>query len=125
MTLWEIDQLRKEDRRQKAKYTPTQRQGRIDPNRQIEEIARAAEAKRPDDNRPKAARLRDIRTNRAEEKAANRPREAFNLRPERDEPATVLPFGKTTVQPVDDYSLPDIDSIRRHLAERDKGKDND
>ena len=74
----------------------------------------------PDDDRPKAARLRDIRTNRAEERAANRPREAFNLRQEREEPATVLPFGKSPAPKADDYALPDIDSIRRHLAERDK-----
>ena len=103
-TLWEIDQLRKEDRHHKADHPPAQRQGRIDLTRRIGEIVDAAQARRPDDDRPKAARLRDIRANRAEERTANRSREAFKLRQEREEPATVLPFGKTPQPPTDDYS---------------------
>lgn len=121
-TLWEIDQLRREDRRQKAERAPAQRQGRINMSERIEEIVNIARAKRPDDDRPKATRLGDIRTNRAEERAANRQQEAFNLHSTPRGPAAALPFDKTASPPSDDYSLPDIDSIRQRLMEQDEGK---
>lgn len=93
-TLWEIDQLRQEDRRQTARRLVMQRQGRIDHLAAIDAIVEAAEAKRPKDGRSKAERLRDIRGARAKERAAQRPREAFDFRHEVEHSAEVLPFDR-------------------------------
>ncbi|WP_018632645.1 Mu transposase C-terminal domain-containing protein [Neomegalonema perideroedes] len=126
MSLWEIDQLRKEDRRQRAALTPRRRQGRINLNEEIERIAALAASARPEDPRSKAERLRDIRGNRAEERAANRAQEAFRPHLEQGEPAQVLPFKGEPKPAKGNYDFPDIMQARKHLErEKEKGGDDD
>lgn len=116
-TLWEIDQLRKEDRRQREKRAPAQRQARINRNTEVDAIVAAAKAKQPEDTRSKAERLRDIRGSRAEERSARRPTEAFDLRADLAErSADVLPFGEVKPPARGEYDLPDMETLRRRLS---------
>ncbi|MDD2869928.1 Mu transposase C-terminal domain-containing protein [Neomegalonema sp.] len=125
-TLWEIDQLHQEDRRQRDALTPRRRQGRINLNEEIERIAALAASARPEDPRSKAERLRDIRGNRAEERAANRVQEAFRPHLEQGEPAQVLPFKGEPKPAKGNYDFPDIMQARKHLErEKEKGEDDD
>ncbi|WP_138471785.1 Mu transposase C-terminal domain-containing protein [Poseidonocella sp. HB161398] len=123
-TLWEIDQIQKEDRRQRAERLPAQTQGRIDFMSSIDEIVDNAKARKPEDRRSKAERTRDIRGSRTEERAALRPREAFDLAPNKGGSADVLPFDRNQDRPSDDYDLPPMENIRKHLDKSD-GEDGD
>lgn len=119
-TLWEIDQLRKENHHQNARRVPSQRQGRIDLAASIDAIVEAAEAKRPEDARSKAERVRNIRGARAEERAARRSTEAFDFRHDVEHSAAVLPFDAAQTTAQNEYDPPAVDSIRKRLAERDE-----
>lgn len=124
MSLWEIDQMRQEDRLQRASHTLRRRQGRIRLDDDIGKIVAAAKQKRPEDGRSKAERLRDIRENRAEECGEKRKEEAFRTKggpPAK--PAKVLPFGEASKSTEDPYALPPISRILRRLSEQ--GDDND
>ncbi len=124
MSLWEIDQMRKEDRLQRASHTLRRRQGRIRLDDDIGKIVAAAKQKRPEDGRSKAERLCDIRENRAEEREEKRKEEAFRTKGGPPaEPAKVLPFGEAGKSTEDPYALPPISRILRRLSEQ--GDDND
>lgn len=120
-TLWEIDQLRKEDRRQRGEHKAGQLQGKIDLNVRLEAIIEKAKRERPDETRSKAERVGRIRSNRAEERDANRKREAFQnssaAAPRNS--GKILPFGDASRPAIEDYSIPDIAHIRKRLSERD------
>lgn len=79
--------MQKEDRRQTAESLPAQTQGRLDLMASIEEIVEAAANKKPEDKRSKAAQTRDIRGSRTKKRASLRPREAFDLGPNKDRSA--------------------------------------
>lgn len=119
-TLWEIDQLQKEDRRQAAERRPAQTQGRLDLMSSIDEIVETAASRKPEDKRSKAARTRDIRDSRAKERASLRPREAFDLGPAQDRSADVLPFDGSQTPSANDYDLPAMENIRHRLSKRDR-----
>lgn len=124
-TLWEIDQLQKEDRRQRARREPDQRQARINRDSEVEAIVAAAAEKQPKDDRSKAARLRDIRGSRSKERAARRSEEALDLRPDRGPTADVLPFDGMPPQQRDEFELPDMETLRRRLTEQKEGDEDD
>lgn len=95
-SLWEIDQLRQEDQRQKAALIHRRLQSRIHLDERIGKIAAAAIGKRPEDPRSKAERLRGVRSNRAEERDARRAEEAFRPQSDQGDSAEVLPFARAS-----------------------------
>lgn len=116
-TLWEIDHIRSEDRRQKAAYTPGQLKARINLTEHINEIVQTAQDKKPKDTRSKAERVRDIRANRAEERDANRCREAFKFGHPPAQEANILPFDRSETLDEDKYATPSIAHIRQRFHE--------
>jgi len=122
-TLWEIDQLRREDRQQKAAHMHGQRQAKINLTEEIDEIVRAAQDKKPKDDRSKAERVRDIRANRAEERKANRSREAFQISESSAQEADILPFDPSDSVEDDEYSTPSIAQIRQRYSEEHEDGD--
>ena len=116
-TLWEIDQIRLEERQRQNAYAPQVRQGRINLNRRIKTIVKdattnlAASPSAPDSDRQ---RVKGIRSNRRAERQENQKREAFRfgttVLPPPDG-GKVVPFSPN--QPDDDYSLPSIAEIRQ------------
>lgn len=117
-SLWEIDQLRKEDRRQVAASHPNQLSGQFSLNDAIQEVIDRAEKKtetaRACNTESDSQRTKGVRKNRAAEKAANRPEEAFRFAKPEQPSATVLPFPGNRA---DDTSEPDITEILRSLGE--------
>jgi len=117
-SLWEIDQLRKEDRRQVVASHPNQLSGQFSLNDAIQDVLDKAEKKTKEaqafntdsDNK----RTKGIRVNRAAEKLANRPDEAFRFAKPEQPPAKVLAFPRN---PTTDASEPDITEILRSLGE--------
>lgn len=117
-SLWEIEQLRAEGRRQIAGRSRDQLEGRINLNESIKgTIARAekkTEAARAFNTESDSQRTKGVRKNRAAEKAANRPEEAFRFAKPEQPSATVLQFPGSRA---DDTSEPDITEILRSLGE--------
>ncbi|HYD30291.1 MAG TPA: Mu transposase C-terminal domain-containing protein [Azospirillaceae bacterium] len=124
-TLWEIDQLRQEERRQHRAHQPQKTQARINLTESIKGIVEQAQAMRdgaPTDGASDWERVRNIRANRREERREKQEQEAFRFgKPgaAESEPAKVLPFPAPTQ---DDYSTPDITEILRSFN-RDKDDD--
>lgn len=110
--------MHKEDRRQVAASHPNQLSGQFSLNDAIQEVIDRADKKtqatRAFNTESDSQRTRGIRKNRAAEKAANRPEEAFRFAKSEQPLATVLQFpGNRT----DDTSEPDITEILRSLGE--------
>ncbi|MEW5993087.1 MAG: Mu transposase C-terminal domain-containing protein [Candidatus Zixiibacteriota bacterium] len=108
-TLWEIDQIRRISRRMGAEHQPTEIMSRINLAQNFDAIVAEAEAMKADGPPPPASkreRVGNIRENRAAEKAANRPKEAFRLGgelPAKGGEVVRFPGGDE-----DDYSLPEV-----------------
>lgn len=115
-SLAEVDQQNKLLKHEKANRRESQSLAGMDVNAAIDKIVQSARAKQGSP-RPQsaAARTRDIRSNRAQEKASNRQTEAFRLgeppasleRPSAD----ILPFNQTAGLVPDDYGAPSIEEI--------------
>ncbi len=128
-TLWEIDQIRQEERDRNADHDRPILQGRINLSNAIEGVidkAKAKHAGQPPDTRSDKERVGQIRQNRRDERRSNQDREAFHFsRPEGEAgKSEVVPF--PIAKPEDDYSAPDITeylSSRDEEGEEDDGAD--
>ncbi|MBF5096020.1 transposase [Azospirillum sp. INR13] len=125
-TLWEIDQVRQEERRVHNVHQPQALQGRIDLMQSVKDIVATAEAKHaaaPAEVSSDHGKLKGIRDNRRQERRENQEREAFRFG---SLPAKTSPGGKVVPivpqPPAEDYSLPTAAEIRALLA---KGPDDD
>jgi hypothetical protein len=119
-TLWEIDQIRKDERRQQARHEPEALQAQVNLTDSIKSIIGEAQAMRPEPSaESKSRRTKNIRENRRAEKQEEREREAFRSparAPEkRDGKGEVLPF--PSAKPQDDYNLPDITEYLRSFGD--------
>lgn len=117
-SLWEIDQMHKEDRRQVKASHPNQLSGQFSLSDAIQDVLDRAEKKteaaRAFNTDSDSKRTKGIRANRAAEKAANRPGEAFRFAKPEQPPATVLTFPRNQIA---DTSEPDITEILHSLGE--------
>jgi len=117
-SLWEIDQLRKEDRRQVVASHPNQLSGQFSLNDAIQDVLDRAEKKtkaaRAFNTDSDSKRTKGIRVNRAAEKQANRQDEAFRFAKPEQPPATVLTFPRNQAA---DTSEPDITEILESIGE--------
>ena len=113
-SVWEIDQMRKEGRKQIKSTRSSQLQGRVNLTDTICSIVAEAEQKTGDQiTDSNKARTKGIRDNRAVEKEARRRDEAFNASKTRPHPpATIVPFPGAGGE---DYSEPGILEILDHL----------
>ncbi|MFD1627710.1 Mu transposase C-terminal domain-containing protein [Azospirillum griseum] len=128
-TLWEIDQMRQEDRRIDRGQQHQALGGRINLTDMIEDVVAEAQAMKAaspavlETDRQKIKRIRD---NRRNERRSNQDREAFRFGPEAsgERGGKVVPF--TPNPPADeDYSFPSIADILNRLedgGEDDKGR---
>lgn len=119
-SLWEIDQLRKEARRQVVASHPNQLSGQFSLNDAIQDVLDRADKKtraaRAFNTESDSQRTKGVRKNRAAERAANRSEEAFRVTKPEHSQVTVLPFPGTRFE---DISEPDITEILRSLGEGD------
>ncbi|KJS36237.1 MAG: transposase [Rhodospirillaceae bacterium BRH_c57] len=123
-TLWEIDQIHQEERRQQADHRPDGLRSRINLTKAIKDELAQAEAMRPDTaHMSKRQRTKDIRENRREERRDLQRRSTARPSPPSDQKAEVLPFPGTKSE--EDYSLPDITEYLRSFREEadDDGAD--
>ncbi|CAO3402370.1 Mu transposase C-terminal domain-containing protein [Azospirillum palustre] len=126
-TLWEIDQIRKEEQVRKNAHAPRSTQGRISAIRTVKEIVARAEQRhtdQPPDKTSDHRRVTGIRANRREERRDLQAREVFRSPGQEKPPGAgkVVPFPTGT--PTDeDYALPSMPDIMR-LIEQD-GDDDD
>ncbi|MBT3069572.1 Mu transposase C-terminal domain-containing protein [Rhodomicrobium sp. Az07] len=123
-TLWEIDQIRKDERRQDARHEPEALQAQVNLTDSIKAIIGEAEAMRPEPTgESKSRRVKNLRENRRAEREDERAREAFRSpTPALDKKAgrgEVLPF--RTGKPPEDYSLPDITEFLRSFEKGESG----
>ena len=127
-TLWEIDQIRQEERRRQNAHAPRARQGRIDLRQAVKEIVDKAEtgiASMPAESKSDRQRVKGIRSNRGQERRENQEREAFRFRPASSPSpgaSKVIPFPPNS-SAEDDYNLPSIADIRRREKEDDGNDD--
>lgn len=126
-TLWEIDQIRQEERIQKNAHAPRSNQGRVSAIQIIKDVVAQAEQRHAGQEPEKTSgrkRVKGIRTNRREERRDLQARDAFRS-PGQDKPpssGTVVPF--LSGAPADeDYTLPSMPDIVRWI-EKD-GNDDD
>ncbi len=123
-TLWEIDQMRQKDRLLDRKQTPHALSGRVNLAETVESVVAEAQTMKDAAGTPPGSdrqRVKGIRGNRRDERRSNQEREAFQVSSDRSEKrdGTVVPF--TPNPPAEeDYSLPSIADILKHLGqERD------
>jgi hypothetical protein len=127
VSAWEIDQQVYKQQKTSANHAPSQQLARANLAGRIEQIVDSAAQQKPDTSHlSNASQTKNIRENRALEKAENRKSEAFNLGKTSTEPES-KPESKATVinfptLPVDDYAEPDITDI---IADNRKGKDDE
>ncbi|QCN97445.1 transposase (plasmid) [Azospirillum argentinense] len=125
-TLWEIDQVRQDERRIQNAHAPRALQGRMDMLQAAQDIVSAAEdrhaAAAPGGS--DAEKLKDIRQNRQQERRDNQDREAFRIGKD-----ATAPTGGARVVPLlpkppaeDDFSLPTAGDLRKPRRE---GEDDD
>lgn len=122
-TLWEIDQIRQEERERQNVHAPRARQARIDMRQAVKDIVEEAKARKaasppaPESDRQ---RVKGIRANRREERRENQAREAFRFEPtspRSPDPGKIVPFALNPPAE-DDYSLPSIaDILRRNKSD--------
>ncbi|MDI1308928.1 MAG: transposase family protein [Methylotenera sp.] len=125
MSTWEIEQQQNTERHISANHQPKQQLASADLAANIQNIVQTAVIQQPEANAESAAsRTKNIRTHRAEEKAANRQPEAFHLGNKHSSQsvkssstATIVPFPGVIE---DDYGEPDITEI---LATKSKDGD--
>ncbi|PWB84479.1 MAG: transposase [Methylocystaceae bacterium] len=122
-TLWEIDQMRQEERRDRLNRQPQTRQARVNLADSIKNVVETAHAKRAEpDGRPSSERTRNIRENRRVERRDRQEQEAYRpARPKEEAQPKIVRF--PGAEPEDDYSLPNIGEILRNLKK--EGKDDD
>lgn len=124
-TLWEIDQMRQEDRRIDRGQQPQALGGRINLTDVIEDVVAEAQALKAASSavlETDRQKIKGIRDNRRDERRLNQDREAFRFGPEASEErgGKVVPF--TPNPPADeDYSFPSIADILNRLG--DGGED--
>lgn len=120
LSVWEVEQQNQLDKHASADRRQDQLLAGIDAAANVERVVEDAKRKQGAPSTASAAsRTREIRKNRAEEKAARRPEETFRFdHPEHSsgKPAEVVPFPGTGAP---DYSTPDITELM------DSGEDDD
>jgi hypothetical protein len=127
VSTWEIEQQQHKQRKTSANHAPSQQLARSNLAGRVEQIVESAVQKKPDTSHlSNASQTKDIRENRALEKAENRKYEAFKLGQastdsgNQDETkAKVINFPTPSV---DDYAEPDITDI---VANNLKGIDDE
>lgn len=115
-SLCEVGQQHKLTKHQRANRHENQALAGMDMEAAVEAVTQSAKAKQgPPSSQSAAAQTRDIRPNRAQEKAMNRQAEAFQLgeSPTSEErpTAAILPFTKPGSPAPDDYDAPSIEEI--------------
>jgi len=115
-SLCEVDQQDKLTKHQRANRHETQALAGMDMGAAVEAITQSATAKQGKPSpRSAAAQTRDIRPNRAQEKAMNREAESFQLgesSASAERPgAAILPLNRPRVPASDDYDAPSIEEI--------------
>lgn len=121
-TLWEIDQIRQEERQQQNAHAPKVRQGRIDRARAIQkQVAEADDwlAAAPVEKVSDSQKVKNIRANRREERRENQDREVFRFGQQDSAnvmAGKVVPFAPNPPSD-EDYSLPSIADILRRQQE--------
>ena len=120
-SLWELGQLQAIEKHQSANHQPKQQRAVADLAASIEGIvSEASQLKGEPTTQSAASRTKNIRTNRAEEKLANRQAETFRFTadpPIQSRGADILPF---PVPQVANYSEPDITEILGTLGRADE-----
>jgi hypothetical protein len=120
-SLWELAQLQEAEKHQSANYQPKQQRAVADLSASIEGIVSEANQQKGEPTTQSAAsRTKNIRTNRTEEKKANRQAEAFRFAtdlPTQPRGADILAF---PVSQVANYSEPDITEILGTLGGDDE-----
>lgn len=120
-SLWELGQLQAIEKHQSANHQPKQQRAVADLAASIEGIvSEATQLKGVPSTQSAASRTKNIRTNRTEEKQANRQAEAFRFAtdlPTQPRGADILPF---PVHQVANYSEPDITEILGTLGGDDE-----
>lgn len=127
VSAWEVDQQLYNQQKTSANHAPPQQLARANLAGRIEKIVDTAIQQKPDTSHfSNASQTKDIRENRALEKAENRKSEAFNLGNTSTESASqtetkakVINFPKP---PIDDYAEPDITDI---VADNHKGNEDE
>ncbi|WP_448208590.1 Mu transposase C-terminal domain-containing protein [Azospirillum sp. sgz302134] len=126
-TLWEIDQMRQDERRLQNAHQPRALQGRIDLLQAAKDIISAAEAKHaaaPAEPGSDRQKLKGIQENRRHERRENQDREAFRI----GEVPAASPSGGNVVPLIskppeeDDFNLPTAGEMRK---QRTEGPDDD
>lgn len=120
-TLWEIDQMRQEDRRIDRGQQPQALSGRVNLTDVIESVVAEAQTMKsashaaPESDRQK---IKGIRDNRRDERRSNQVREAFRFGSETsgEGGGKVVPFTPNP-PPDEDYSLPSIADILNRFGE--------
>lgn len=127
-TLWEIDQIRQEERQERNADQPRERQAQINLNRRVKSVVAIAESDVRDANASQPSdrqRKKDMRKNRQAERREIQGREAFGADkglPKPAEGGKVIPFAPA--KPVnEDYELPSIADLP--LAGGADGDDHD
>lgn len=118
-TLWEIDQIRQDDKQADGTDQPRGLAGRLNLTDAIKDIVGEAKAMRPDVTASDRERVADIRVNRREERRENQEREAFRPTKTSHEPRAPNNIIPLTPNPPaeEDYSLPSIADILKHLGQ--------
>lgn len=119
-TLWEIDQIRLEERRQKNAHTPRSSQGKIKLLQTVKDIVARAEerhaASSPEGTSDRQ-RVRGIRANRREERRDRQAQEAFRTAPPTaPDTGKVVPFAPGAPA-AEDYTYPSMSDIMRRIEE--------
>jgi hypothetical protein len=115
LSLWEVEQQQLIDKHASANRRQSQQLAKADLAANIEAVVEEAAAMKPDmSGQSAASQTKNIQSNRAEEKAANRAAEAFRLGPppQTSAPAsaTVIQFPGAAAEPLD-YSELDITAL--------------
>jgi hypothetical protein len=123
-TLPEIDQILREERRQKNAHEPRARQGKVTLLRTIRTIVARAEERydaRPQEETSNRQRVQGIRNNRRSERRDRQAQEAFRTQPPPNSGGgEVAPLPGSP--PEEDYTLPTMPEIVRWI-ERERGDD--
>lgn len=119
-TLWEIDQIRQENRRVAAGHAPTEFASRLNLTKNVKDVVAEAVAMKADLPPPESNRARTsgIRPNRGAEKSANRTNEAFRFSKEKPADGGKVVQFPGVDEDEDDYSLPEVtESLRNQGRE--------
>ena len=112
-SLWEIQQIRANEKETLASRKRAQLEARMGLDDFVEQVSKDARGKRTPDHRSKAERLSDIRGNRARERDANRTPFVQSSDP--------APPPRDTYDSDDDFGLPDLRQIRESTGNNKGG----